>query len=709
MKKQLHPTIKAHLIRGAFYLLLLLAVCAIPLALAQSRSRGTTKPGAIKPTIHPNLTSLSRTIPATHAFGANPDFAAPGMLEGQFSSRRTDGAVALASGATGIAGVKNLPGPLFPDGGCGTPGPWSTATPGPPARYRAGSATDGQYIYVYGGGNSSGGYYNDLWRWNPVTEIWTQLANMPTAKQNIQGAYWNGKIYVPGGFNGAHITENAIYDIATNTWSTGAPLPAAQTGANVAFNNKIYNFGGNPGPQSTVTIYDIATNTWSNGAAMPVGITYGRAAVAPSGPYAYYAGGITTVTVNTLYRYDFAANTWATMAPLQTARTSEELMSDPLGTQLFAVMGGDATFFTGVPLPVSVEIYSIGGNSWTYGNPVVTKAAAPSGGRTGGNTKLMVQGGVDNTTYYDTVQISVVPCGTPVPTPTASPTPTAMVTATPSGTPEVCDFHVLIVYADTDGVPSQLQSEIQAQPNVASVDLFDAGSGTPTLAQLQQYQIVVPFSNSPFLDGDALGNNLADYVDSASVNGGRVVVQYGFSSYGPGQPYGVNGRWISGNYNPYTYSTNLEFNAFTLGTHNAAHPLMAGVTTLNSDFANIVTLAAGATEVAQNSLGESLVAYRPVGVRQRTVAVTAYVGFTAAQSGDWGKVIVNAGRWLTNCLPPSPTPTATATATATFTSSPTPTSCPTVTVTATPTATATVTPALRPTPAPRPRPTPAPR
>ena len=66
---------------------------------------------------------------------------------------------------------------------------------------------------------------------------------------------------------------------------------------------------------------------------MPVGITYGRATVAGLGtPYAYYAGGITTVTVNTLYRYDFAANTWATMAPLQTARTSEELMTSPFET-----------------------------------------------------------------------------------------------------------------------------------------------------------------------------------------------------------------------------------------------------------------------------------------------------------------------------------------------------------------------------------------
>src|SRR6267378_8442768 len=43
MKKQINPTIKAHLIRSAFYVLLLLAVCVIPFALAQ---RNTTKRSA---------------------------------------------------------------------------------------------------------------------------------------------------------------------------------------------------------------------------------------------------------------------------------------------------------------------------------------------------------------------------------------------------------------------------------------------------------------------------------------------------------------------------------------------------------------------------------------------------------------------------------------------------------------------------------------
>jgi hypothetical protein len=246
----------------------------------------------------------------------------------------------------------------------------------------------------------------------------------------------------------------------------------------------------------------------------------------------------------------------------------------------------------------------------------------------------------------------------------------------------VCQFHVLIVYADTDGLPTQLQSEIQAEPNVVVVDLFDATVGTPTLGQLQQYEIVVPFSNSPFLDGDTLGNNLADYVD-----GGGIVVQHGFSHLGPGEPYGINGRWVSGNYNPYDYSENFAFNPFTLGTFDGGHPLMAGVTSLNSDFQNIVTPAAGATEVAATNLATSLVAFRPVNDGHTTVGVTAYVGADATQSGDWGKVIVNAGNWLGNCQgSPTPTPTATATATAT----PTPT-------------------ATRPPPTPRARPTPFPR
>jgi hypothetical protein len=277
--------------------------------------------------------------------------------------------------------------------------------------------------------------------------------------------------------------------------------------------------------------------------------------------------------------------------------------------------------------------------------------------------------------------------------PTRASGPVGVTAPTPTPTPGPCQFQVLIVYADAKP-PTQLQSEIQAEPNVVAVDLFDASVGIPTLGQLQQYDIVVPFGNTMFFDSRTLGDNLADYVD-----GGGIVVQYGFSHAGPGDPAGINGRWLTDGYNPYDYSENLETNPFSLGAFNAGHPLMVGVATLNSDFANVVTPNAAATEVAQNSLGESLVAYRPVDTHT-TVGVTAYVGSAAIQSGDWGKVIVNAGNWLRDCQgSPTPTPTATPTATPSPTPSVTPSPTPSVTPTATP----------RVTPIPRPRPTPHPR
>src|SRR5215467_6281492 len=58
MKKQINPTIKAHLIRGAFYLLVLLAVCAIPFALAQ---RSATKRGVANPASNAN-TALQSNV-----------------------------------------------------------------------------------------------------------------------------------------------------------------------------------------------------------------------------------------------------------------------------------------------------------------------------------------------------------------------------------------------------------------------------------------------------------------------------------------------------------------------------------------------------------------------------------------------------------------------------------------------------------------------
>src|SRR6266496_2373325 len=70
MKKQTNPSIKAHLLWSALILLSLLAICAIPFALAQSRSRGTSKQSVATPAAKPNLSAITQLPPLTRSISA---------------------------------------------------------------------------------------------------------------------------------------------------------------------------------------------------------------------------------------------------------------------------------------------------------------------------------------------------------------------------------------------------------------------------------------------------------------------------------------------------------------------------------------------------------------------------------------------------------------------------------------------------------------
>ena len=342
------------------------------------------------------------------------------------------------------------------------------------------------------------------------------------------------------------------------------------------FNNKLYILGGFNNPVGMVdTIYEFTPNPagWVRRTltCQPRAVIYPPPPSATSSTPGVAACSIPPwflVDSTDSFRYDPVADSIITIASIP--RPTAETRALNVNGQMW-VMGGGRT----APNPSNeVNIYNPGTNTWSIGTPFVTaRRNFPTD--TNGSSRVWLAGGYAPTAPTASMEIFSI-CGTPTPTPTATPTatssptatptatatftptptvipsatPTATATGTPSATPTCTpsSFHVLIVYSD-DGPPTQLQSEILAEPNVIAVDLFDGQAGTPTLAQLQQYQIVVPYSNFPFFDADTLGNNLADYVD-----GGGVVVQYGFSHYGPGQPYGINGRWLSGNYNPYNYS-----------------------------------------------------------------------------------------------------------------------------------------------------------
>src|SRR5215208_6997458 len=102
MKKQINPTIKAHLIRGAFYLLLLVTVCAIPFALAQRNMKQKSAAG-----------KMSAVVPSTGRLAPASAFKAPAPK--QPNAKQAGRRATVASTTRRPALVRSLLGniPLF--------------------------------------------------------------------------------------------------------------------------------------------------------------------------------------------------------------------------------------------------------------------------------------------------------------------------------------------------------------------------------------------------------------------------------------------------------------------------------------------------------------------------------------------------------------------------------------------------------------------
>jgi hypothetical protein len=194
-------------------------------------------------------------------------------------------------------------------------------------------------------------------------------------------------------------------------------------------------------------------------------------------------------------------------------------------------------------------------------------------------------------------------------------------------------LNMLLVYSDVT-FPSTLQTQLLSLPGVGSVDLFDAFAGTPTLAQMQGYDVVVPWSNFPFGDADTLGNRLADYVD----NGG-VVVELSFDWFSSGS-YHIGGRWVTGGYSAFNLTPTNNYSTATLGVlHVPGSQLLAGVSNLSVYYRQNSTASVGATLIADWSDTNPLLA-----LKGHVVGVTGYFGdYPPHWSGDIGRIITNSG------------------------------------------------------------------
>src|SRR6476660_158777 len=377
-----------------------------------------------------------------------------------------------------------------------TSGPWVATQSMPLDLYAAAGASDGTYSYHFGGYAFSQSLTVALVnRYNPATNTWASMAPMPQAAIMATAVYYptTDKIYVFGGQDGLTATNyniTRIYDIASNTWTTGANMPDVRSfaaGGYIPATGKIYLISGYNAPavssaQPNTWQYDPVANSWTD-------LTGSAPFPHPAGGFAYgvinnklyIAGGrdAGNMIIDLSWVYDPVANAYTQLAD-EPSTFQNNVPGSATASGLLWVFGGGSPFISvgiinaasgsgqipgddkavlpwglvkGIRGPTqpatssSGRFYNPATNTWASSPNLNTSRSFPSGAAIGSNL-IIAAGGYNGSTSTASAEKESV-CGlaptptataTASPTPTRTPTPTAppTPTATPPPTPTPC-------------------------------------------------------------------------------------------------------------------------------------------------------------------------------------------------------------------------------------------------------------------------------
>ncbi|HVS17607.1 MAG TPA: kelch repeat-containing protein, partial [Planctomycetota bacterium] len=265
-------------------------------------------------------------------------------------------------------------------------GVWTQAASMPIPLGEVASAAIAGKLYVVGEGSDKTLAYDF------ATESWSDgFAKRPFAGHHHACETYNGKWYLIGGLGGGE-GRVQIYDPATNQWSLGANL-SWQGGSlcTALINGKIYAAGGIVGTTTVdqCAVYDIAADTWTPRASMPAGKGRNHAASGSDGKRMYVFGGrgvgsgASNVVANgfdDVQIYNPISNTWqasfdvgSTLAPMPFGRGGTGRAVFYLNE--FYVFGGETLNGAGAVAGNvfdRVEVYDPALNTWRLENPLPT-------------------------------------------------------------------------------------------------------------------------------------------------------------------------------------------------------------------------------------------------------------------------------------------------------------------------------------------------
>lgn len=237
------------------------------------------------------------------------------------------------------------------------------------------SFIQGDYVSKTGLGSASTNYniklgvYNGelyalldktLKKYNKLTDMWTLVSmdagtNMATV---VFGS--DNKIHSFGGVTSPY-TQHKIYDLVTNTISTGVDTPAAMNlGAGKCIGNKIYVIGGQigtGGASKRIDIFNLTTGLWETGPTLATGKLMLNTFILNGNIYICGGNNNSSATSETIM-YEVSSNTLIAKANMNIARERHAATADKYYGYVFA----------GYPtstVSTSVEKYDPVKNKWS--------------------------------------------------------------------------------------------------------------------------------------------------------------------------------------------------------------------------------------------------------------------------------------------------------------------------------------------------------
>ncbi|MGI8607340.1 MAG: kelch repeat-containing protein [Gaiellaceae bacterium] len=302
---------------------------------------------------------------------------------------------------------------------------WQNFATSPVTRHEAaGIAVNGK-LYAFGGfsaGNTpceglTGSCITKVAHvYNPATNTWSRLANMPEGVTHAGIASDGTAIYVAGGYLGTRpdgtqtFGTNHVwrYNIAANTWSSMPALPEARGSGNLAIiGRNLHFFGGanlSRADRKEHWILNLDGGTsWVAAALMADAATHRGSAVI--GGKIYAVGGqkgidANAVTQRTLQVWDPASpGAWTVLAPLPaltggTGRSHIAASTFEMNGRLM-VVGGDRAYFTPI---ANVTSYNPATNTWKEHTQLPLKRDSAIAAVING-TLFVTTGASSNTSY----------------------------------------------------------------------------------------------------------------------------------------------------------------------------------------------------------------------------------------------------------------------------------------------------------------------